>query len=70
MQDKLKRGLVPVLVLVGALIALGCGGGNDDAVFGNGEIEGDEQCDGAELNGQTCITRGFTGGELACTATC
>ncbi len=29
-----------------------------------------EQCDAADLDGQTCITRGFEGGTLACTASC
>ncbi|MBI2097444.1 MAG: hypothetical protein HYT46_00705, partial [Candidatus Vogelbacteria bacterium] len=31
-------------------------------VCGNGVIEGTEQCDGANLNNQTCASRGFTGG--------
>jgi hypothetical protein len=43
------------------------------AVCGNGVREGDEQCDGADLGGQTCasVTSGFVqGGTLACTADC
>jgi hypothetical protein len=41
-------------------------------VCGDGEIGGDEQCDGAELNGQTCedLGLGFTGGTLGCTDAC
>jgi len=37
---------------------------------GDGVIEGDEQCDGAELNGVSCEELGFEGGELGCTAAC
>jgi len=64
--------LLPVLLLSGALMALGCGGGDDDpeAVCGNGVIEAEEQCDGVNLNEQTCVTKGFDGGTLSCTATC
>ncbi|MBI2097645.1 MAG: right-handed parallel beta-helix repeat-containing protein [Candidatus Vogelbacteria bacterium] len=40
-------------------------------VCGNGVIEGTEQCDGANLNNQTCVSRGFTGGgTLSCTSSC
>jgi subtilisin-like proprotein convertase family protein len=38
---------------------------------GNGVIEGMEQCDGANLNGATCVSAGFAGGTLGCNmATC
>ena len=37
---------------------------------GNGIIEGDEVCDGEELGGEDCLSRGFDGGELACAVTC
>ena len=72
MKVRLQRGLLPVLLLSGALLALGCGGGDDDpeAVCGNGVIEAGEQCDGVNLNEQTCVTKGFGGGTLSCTATC
>ena len=39
-------------------------------VCGNGTIEPPEACDGVQLGGQTCITRGFDGGDLACAADC
>lgn len=29
-----------------------------------------EQCDASDLGGQTCVSRGFEGGTLACTASC
>jgi hypothetical protein len=37
---------------------------------GNGVLDAGEQCDGAELNGQTCAGLGHDGGTLACTAAC
>jgi len=37
---------------------------------GNGLREGTEQCDGSDLGGETCISRGFTSGTLKCTAGC
>ena len=69
MRDRLKSGLVPVLLLGGALVAFGCGGG-DDGVCGNGAIEGGEDCDGSELGSATCVTEGFTGGVLGCNSDC
>ena len=35
---------------------------------GDGTIEGDEACDGAELDGLACADLGFAGGALTCTA--
>lgn len=37
---------------------------------GNGVAEGTEQCDGSDLAGATCVSRGFTGGTLSCNANC
>ena len=37
---------------------------------GNGTIDPLELCDGAELDGETCDTQGFDGGDLACSADC
>jgi hypothetical protein len=42
----------------------------NNATCGNDTVEGTEVCDGADLAGETCITRGFTGGTLGCAATC
>jgi len=36
----------------------------------NNVVESGETCDGTDLNSQTCITQGFTGGTLACAAGC
>ncbi len=43
----------------GTPVPLGCG---------NGEINGLEECDGNNLNFQTCISLGWAGGQLACTS--
>jgi Protein of unknown function (DUF1566) len=41
------------------------------SVCGDGIVETGEQCDGSNLNGQTCQTQGFPeGGTLACNSTC
>ena len=37
---------------------------------GDGKRNGGEQCDGADLAGATCQSRGFTGGSLACHGNC
>ncbi len=37
---------------------------------GNGVIDSGEQCDGGNLNGGTCASRGFAGGTLSCSGTC
>jgi hypothetical protein len=37
---------------------------------GNGAIDGGEDCDQANVNGETCITQGFAGGTLACGQGC
>lgn len=40
------------------------------AVCGNGIIEGEEQCEGTNLAGKTCLGLGFGGGNLRCTSAC
>jgi hypothetical protein len=37
---------------------------------GDGTIQSDEQCDGSNLNNQTCKSRGFAGGTLSCNSNC
>ncbi len=39
-------------------------------VCGNGTIEGTEECDSSNLNGQTCAVFGYTGGTLSCYNNC
>ncbi|MCA9697254.1 MAG: lamin tail domain-containing protein, partial [Myxococcales bacterium] len=44
-------------------------GGGDDC--GNGTLDAGEECDGDELDGQSCADfDGYSGGELGCTAAC
>lgn len=39
-------------------------------VCGDGVAEGNEACDGADLDGETCVTHGFLYGQLGCTDAC
>lgn len=41
-----------------------------DQTCGNGSREGTEQCDGSDLGGQTCQTRGYDSGTLRCSSSC
>jgi hypothetical protein len=43
---------------------------SNNASCGNGVLEAGERCDGAELDGQTCVGLGFDGGMLTCRADC
>lgn len=54
-----------------------CGGGGVAgqcgpalAACGNGIIDAGEQCDGANLSGQSCSTLGYAGGTLSCNPMC
>ena len=55
---------------ISGLLGTCSGGGGGGAVCGNGVREGGEQCDGADLGGQTCQSQGFSGGTLSCTGSC
>jgi len=51
------------------VIDLNCGPGITEC--GNGIIDVDEQCDGANLNGESCVSLGFAnGGDLTCLGNC
>ncbi len=41
-----------------------------DPICGNGIIETGEECDLTNLSEETCITQGFDGGTLSCSASC
>lgn len=43
---------------------------NDAGPCGNGTIDAGEQCDGSDLAGQSCASRGFAGGVLSCNGVC
>ena len=55
--DELAAGLTP-------------GGGGGTPVCGDDVIEAPEQCDGTNLNGQTCQSQGFSSGVLSCGVSC
>lgn len=40
------------------------------SICGNIVKEGGEDCDNSDLNGQTCQSRGFSGGSLSCNSNC
>lgn len=40
------------------------------SICGNGIIEEGEDCEGKDLNGQTCLSRGYAGGTLSCDIAC
>lgn len=43
---------------------------SEAAVCSNGVAETGEQCDSADLGGETCVSRGFLSGTLSCNADC
>ncbi len=45
-------------------------GCTEGASCGNGLREGTEECDGADMNGVTCVALGYAGGMLECTTAC
>jgi len=48
---------------------INCGPG--DGLCGNGTMDAGEECDGVNLDGETCVTQGFPeGGTLACKGNC
>ncbi len=43
---------------------------NEASTCGNGVVDGDDVCDGDNLNGKDCVTEGFAGGTLVCAVSC
>jgi hypothetical protein len=60
----------------GGTLACGQGCASFDTSFctfascGNGVAEGNEECDGSDLNGHTCSSLGYLGGTLTCGSLC
>ena len=54
----------------GSVAAELAGGTLTATACGNGVVDPGEDCDFGTLNGQTCATKGFAGGILACAAGC
>ncbi|MCA9669594.1 MAG: SUMF1/EgtB/PvdO family nonheme iron enzyme [Myxococcales bacterium] len=76
-----RRALCPLVI---ALLCFGCSSDSTVAtpdadaalgditapVCGDRIVNGSEQCDGAALDGATCASQGFDGGELSCDGDC
>ncbi len=63
----------PLMVSFALLLTLAAGcddGSKKGARCGDGALNGEEACDGVALNEQTCLSRGYSGGVLACGADC
>ena len=45
-------------------------GGATFATCGDGSVDSGEACDGADLDGETCVSQGFDSGALACDGSC
>ncbi|MFH2006080.1 MAG: DUF4215 domain-containing protein [bacterium] len=69
------------VVVVGCFVVGGCSGKSVGATnnssdnantspCGNGQLDGSEECDGAELGGQSCQSLGLDVGTLGCTSDC
>jgi formylglycine-generating enzyme required for sulfatase activity len=70
-----RNSLTVALVVLLAVFVSACGdddSGSESSVCGDNVAEGEEICDGFDLDGNTCTTigQGFTGGTLACNDTC
>jgi len=56
------------------LLASACGADNGEAapdpVCGDGEVNGNDQCDGDDLGGATCESLGFAEGTVSCSSEC
>jgi hypothetical protein len=73
--ERALRGRCGAALAAALLLAAGCAGkaagpGPTGGSCGNGALDPGEQCDGANLGGQTCASRGLPGTGLACTAGC
>lgn len=60
---------VAAVVAICSWLAAGCGD-DDGQACGNGVREGNEVCDGADLDNTTCQDLGFSGGTLGCNSGC
>jgi hypothetical protein len=62
-------GLSPLVALVVCALT-SCSEVSSPATCGNGQLDDGEVCDGELLRGETCLSRGWGTGTLACAATC
>ena len=84
-RDTHRRMILRLVLSVCLVVFTGCsgssgagdGGHADGGVdaggslkCGNGTLETDEACEGFELRGHTCVSEGFTLGQLRCSSAC
>ncbi len=63
--------VLDTVVIRRAVVGLGPGISQQCVLHcGDDELDPEEACDGTNLNGETCLTQSFTGGELVCDAKC
>jgi hypothetical protein len=70
---RIKRHAIVFFFLLPWIVGGGMGCSDDDAGgprCGNGVAEPGEVCDATDLRGETCVSMGFLGGELACAQDC
>lgn len=69
----MTKAFASALLIVSAGLAFSCAeseSGSTGGSCGDGKVSGTEVCDGTNLGGRTCVTEGFTGGELQCSPSC
>ncbi|MBU1241553.1 hypothetical protein KKF84_09215 [Myxococcota bacterium] len=60
--------LVSVMAILLSLSS--CSPEGKSSTCGNNIIEGSEECDSLEFGSNTCLARGYYGGQMVCTSTC
>ncbi|MBU1537570.1 hypothetical protein KKF84_19810 [Myxococcota bacterium] len=70
MKAQLIRSIWVGSFLLGVLQWSACDDDTAKAVCGNGAVEAGEACDGTDLAQETCASRGFEKGDLACSEDC
>jgi len=69
---QINRVALGIWLSVAVLSFAACGkkSGGGDEVCGNDRVGGTEECDGADLDGESCADLGLIGGPLACDSLC
>ena len=69
----LRRAVASSIALFASLLSSGCPSSPQQSeVCGNGKVEAEEECDGADLDNQTChrLRAEYAAGVLRCTSDC